>query len=117
MLPNSPSKAWTLRTRDGMTMLFPTRSVAFLLSIGLVDLISTAVLHRQGLIVELNPLMRVFIEQSEWLFAFVKGLTLGAAWGALAWYARTDKNFVNKASTVGSLAYVLIWCSWFFGAA
>jgi len=99
-----------------MNRLFPSWSVALLLTIGLVDLIVTAVLHRQGLIVELNPLMAFFITRSEWLFAFVKGLTLGAAWMALAWYAKTDKKFVSRASLAGSVAYVGIWCFWFFGA-
>lgn len=88
-----------------------------LLAIGILDLISTAVLHSKGLIVELNPLMRPFIVQSEWLFAFVKGLTIGAAWGAMAWYAQQNKEFVSKACTIGSTAYVAIWCVWFFGAA
>jgi hypothetical protein len=103
--------------RNAMTLAFPTKSVFLLMTIGLVDLVSTAVLHSKGMIVELNPLMRVFILQSEWLFAFVKGLTIGIAWATLAWYAKQNKDFVNKACTVGSAMYVLIWCTWFFGAA
>lgn len=96
--------------------MFPTWSLALLMGIGLLDLLSTALLHRAGLIVELNPIMRVFIAQSEWLFAFVKGLTLGGAWGAMAWYARTDLRFVHRVALFGSAAYVALWCGWFFGS-
>lgn len=97
-------------------MMFPTPALVLLLLIGLVDLLSTAFLHRAGLIVELNPIMRPFITRSEWLFAFVKGLTLGGAWGAMAWYARHDRPFVHRAALVASAAYVALWCGWFFGA-
>ncbi len=99
-----------------MNIAFPTKSMIVLLTIGIVDLISTAVLHSKGLIVELNPLMRGFITQSEWLFAFVKGLTIGAAWGTMVWYAQQNRDFVNKACTWGSIAYVGVWTTWFFGA-
>lgn len=61
----------------------------------------------------MNPAMRVFIERSEWLFAFVKGLTLVAAWIAMAWYAKTNRDFVRKACLVGSAAYLAIWSGWF----
>jgi hypothetical protein len=94
----------------------PTRTILLLVGIGTIDLVTTAVLHAQGQIVELNPLMRLFIEQSEWLFAFVKGLTLVGGWFVLAWYARFNLVFVRKAALYGSLAYVLVWCGWFFGA-
>lgn len=97
-------------------MIFPTPALALLMVIGIVDLLSTAFLHRAGLITELNPFMRVFITRSEWLFAFAKGVTLGAAWGALAWYARTDLKFVTRACLVGSAAYLSLWCLWFFGS-
>ena len=97
-------------------MMFPTPALVLLLVIGVADLLSTALLHRAGLIVELNPIMRVFITQSEWLFAFVKGLTLGGAWGAMAWYARQDRPFVHRAALFGSGAYVVLWCGWFFAA-
>ena len=99
-----------------MSLAFPTKSLVVLLIIGTVDLITTAVLHARGLIVEMNPLMRTFITQSEWLFAFVKGLTIGAAWGVMAWYAQQNKEFVSKACILGSLAYVTVWTTWFFGA-
>ena len=102
--------------RSTLRLLFPTPALALLLGIGLVDLLSTAFLHRAGLIVELNPLMRVFIVRSEWLFGFVKGLTLGGAWAAMAWYARSDLRFVHRAALAGSAAYLAIWCGWFFGS-
>lgn len=94
----------------------PTRAILLLIGIGTIDLVTTAVLHAQGHIVELNPLMKIFIEQSEWLFAFVKGGTLLGGWLVLAWYAKFNLPFVRKAAIYGSLAYVLVWSSWFFGA-
>lgn len=108
--------AQNLRLRKAMSLAFPTKSLAALLVIGTVDLIVTAVLHSRGMIVELNPLMRGFINQSEWLFAFVKGLTIGVAWGTMAWYARQNREFVGRACTLGSLAYVTVWTTWFFSA-
>lgn len=94
----------------------PTRAILLFIGIGAIDLVTTAVLHAQGQIVELNPLMKLFIEQSEWLFAFVKGLTLVGGWVVLAWYARFNLQFVRKASIYGALAYALVWSGWFFGA-
>lgn len=96
-----------------MTTMFPTKSLIALLLIGTIDLITTAVLHSKGMIVEMNPIMRFFILQSEWLFAFVKGLTIGVAWVTLAWYAQQNKQFVARACTWGSAAYVGLWLVWF----
>ena len=110
-LPNSNSLS---RHAATWRAVFPTPALAVLMAIGLLDLLSTALLHRAGLIQELNPIMKVFIVRSEWLFAFVKGLTLGAAWGAMAWYARTDLRFVARACWAGSGAYVALWLVWFF---
>jgi hypothetical protein len=84
--------------------------------IGIVDLVATAWMHANGQIIELNPLMRVFIERSEWLFALVKGLTLIAAWSALAWYCKYNKTFVRRACMAGSAAYILVWSTWFLAA-
>ncbi len=61
--------------------------------------------------------MRFFIERSEWLFALVKGLTLVTAWVALAWYCKYNRQFVRTACLFGTLAYVIVWASWFFTAA
>jgi hypothetical protein len=83
------------------------------MAVGILDLVSTAWMHANGMIVELNPVMRFFIERSEWLFAVVKGLTLIAAWAALAWYCRYNRAFVRKACLAGTAAYVLIWVCWF----
>jgi hypothetical protein len=116
MLANETQSARNLRFRKLMTFAFPTKSMIVLLAIGIIDLISTAVLHSKGMIVELNPLMRGFINQSEWLFAFVKGMTIGVAWGTMVWYAQTNRDFVNKACTYGSIAYLFVWTTWFFGA-
>lgn len=100
-----------------MHATFPTRALYLLLGIGFVDLVATAVLHQQGQIVELNPIMRPVIETSEWLFAFVKGATLVIAWLFLAKYGHAHKEFCRRACLIGSAAYILIWCSWFFAAA
>lgn len=93
----------------------PQRSVALLIGIGLIDLIATSILHAKGLIVELNPVMRVFIERGEWLFALVKGLTLVLA-GVVMWrHIKKNPKFVNQMALIGSGAYVFIWSVWFFG--
>ncbi len=91
----------------------PSRAIYLLIGIGLIDLIMTAVLHAQGRIVELNPLMKPFIEQSEWLFVLVKGLTLIAAFAGLVWYGKQNREFVRKACFVGSAAYLLVFTIWF----
>lgn len=116
MLASETASARNLRFRKAMSLVFPTKSMVALLTIGIVDLITTAVLHSRGMIVELNPLMRGFINQSEWMFAFVKGMTIGVAWGTMVWYAQTNRDFVNKACTYGSIAYLVVWTTWFFGA-
>jgi hypothetical protein len=84
--------------------------------IGTVDLVATAVLHAQGKIVELNPIMKVFIERSEWLFAGVKAMTLVVAFVVMRNYAEHNPQFVHRACLAGSAAYVFIWTCWFFGA-
>jgi hypothetical protein len=84
-----------------------------LMAIGFLDLLSTAILHDRGLIVELNPLMKFFIERSEWLFAIVKGSTLVAAYLAMVWYGRQNRAFVRTVCLVGSAAYLAIWVGWF----
>ena len=100
-----------------MKSLVPTRALALLLAIGFIDLVMTAVLHQRGLIQEMNPIMRVFIDRSEILFALVKGATLVAAWYVLARYAKTNVDFVRKACLLGSGCYLFLWVSWFFAAA
>jgi len=99
-----------------MKAVLPTRALLLLMSIGLIDLVATAMLHSRGLIVELNPAMRPFIERSEWLFAFVKGSSLVLAWAAMAWYAKTNLNFVRQACLWGSAAYLGVWLVWFVSA-
>ena len=96
-----------------MKALLPTRALGLFLLIGFTDLVVTAVLHSRGMIVEVNPIMKFFIDRSEWLFAVVKGLSLVGGWVALAWYARTNLPFVRKVSYVGSAAYVTIWLTIF----
>ena len=99
--------------KDKVKDLFPTRALILLLAIGFLDLVATAVLHANGLIIELNPLMRPLIETSEWLFALVKGLTLVLAWWVMLKHASSHLEFIRKACLVGSAAYVFIWTVWF----
>lgn len=99
-----------------MRAIVPTRTLILLMAIGFVDLAATALLHSRGLIVELNPAMKPFIDRSEWLFAIVKALTLVGAWIALAWYARQNLKFVRQACLWGSAAYLGIWLGWFVAA-
>ena len=99
-----------------MKALFPTRALALFVAIGFIDLVTTAVLHSQGMIVELNPIMNVLIQKSEWLFALGKGLTLFLGWWAMRWYANQNRDFVRKASLWGSGVYIVVWSCWFFGA-
>lgn len=99
-----------------MKVAIPTRSLGILLIIGFTDLILTAWLHYQGMIVELNPLMRVLIERSEWLFAFVKGATLVLAWIVMSRYAKTNRLFVRNICLFGAAAYLVIWTSWFLAS-
>lgn len=93
--------------------IFPTRWLILLLAIGTVDLIVTAVLHQRGLIVELNPIMRPFIERSEWLFVLVKGATLVLAWTVIARHAQKNLQFVRTACAAGCIAYSAVWTIWF----
>lgn len=97
--------------------VFPTRALVLLLLIGFVDLLMTAILHANGMVVEMNPLMRPLIEQSEWLFAVVKSMTLIAAWLALAWYAKQNLGFVRKVCLLSSALYLIIWSAWFLASA
>ena len=94
--------------------LWPTRALMLLLAIGFFDLIVTAVLHANGAITELNPLMKPLLEHGEWLFAIVKSFTLIAAWAVMVWYAKQNLDFVRKVCIAGSGVYLLLWCGWFF---
>ena len=65
----------------------------------------------------MNPIMRIFIDRSEWLFAAVKGATLLLSWYILSRYAKTNLPFVRRACLVGSGCYVFLWITWFIAAA
>lgn len=80
--------------------------------VGIIDLISTAFLYSQGLIEELNPLMRPLLEHHPLTFVMFKAATLIAAYIALQWYRQTDEKFVVKVSAYGGAAYLTIWVSW-----
>ena len=96
-----------------MRAILPTRSLGVLMFIGFLDLFTTLWLHVNGMMVELNPIMRYFLLQSEWTFALVKAVTLLGAWGVLAWYARQNREFVRMACMWGSVGYVALWTMWF----
>lgn len=105
-----------MQVQSGVTLwkkAFPTRAILALIGIGFIDLVVTAVLHERGLIVELNPIMKPIIEQSEWLFVAVKGMTLLLAWAVMVKYFETHREFVRKASLAGACAYSGIWLVWF----
>ncbi len=91
----------------------PTRALFLLLSIGFLDLVTTAALYSQDLIEEMNPLMRPLLETSVWLFVLVKGMTLAFAYLFMLKYCDQYKDFVRKACLAGSAAYVIIWLVWF----
>jgi hypothetical protein len=96
-----------------MRAVFPSRGIILLIGIGFVDLLSTAWLYHRGMIVELNPLMRVLLKNGEWPFVLVKGLTLVFTWVALAKYSRLNPSFVRSTCLIGSIAYVSLWATWF----
>lgn len=96
---------------------FPTRWLIALLAVGLVDLVSTAVMHRMGLIRELNPIMKPIIEESEWLFALVKGGTLFGMWYIVHRFSKTHLKFIRQACMVGTGAYLILWVVWFTSGA
>jgi hypothetical protein len=102
---------------SSLKTLFPTRALLLLLAIGWIDLVTTALLHHHGMIVELNPLMKPLIETSEWLFALVKGMTLVLAWLTMVRFYETHADFIRKACIAGSGAYMLIWTIWFIRGA
>ena len=89
-----------------MRKLFPTRALAALLAIGLTDLVVTALLHAQGRIDEMNPLMAPFLTGSGERFVLIKGATLVAAWVLLVRTAQTDLKGVRRACLCGSAAYL-----------
>lgn len=91
----------------------PTRALALLLGIGILDMVSTAWLHSHGLIVEMNPVMKVLIERGEWLFILVKGGTLFLAWLLMVQYSRDHLQLVRISCLLGSAVYGTIWLSWF----
>lgn len=96
-----------------MKALMPTRSLALLLAIGFLDLFTTLWLHVNGMMVELNPIMRYFLLKDEWVFVLVKSATLFGAWGVLVWYAKQNREFVRRSCLWASGAYVALWVVWF----
>jgi hypothetical protein len=106
-----------MKTMERAIDIQPSKSLILLIIIGLIDLIATALLHAEGMIVELNPIMRPIIEHGEWLFALVKGMTLLVAYLTMVNYARQNADFVRRASQMGILLYTGIWLVWFTAAA
>lgn len=81
------------------------------MALGWADLVLTAVLHEQGQIVELNPLMRPLLERGEWLFAAVKASTLLALWVVMAKQYLARPQFVRQMSAWGCVAYLTLWAA------
>jgi hypothetical protein len=96
-----------------MRAVFPSRAILLLTGIGLLDLVSTAWLHHDGLIQERNPLMRGLLDRGEFPFILVKGLTILGAWYVLASYTKHNPRFVRSSCIIGSVLYVGIWIVWF----
>ncbi len=92
-----------------MRAVFPSRAIILLMSIGLVDLISTAWLNHNHQIVEMNPLMRFLLEHGEWPFVVVKAATLITTWVVLCNYAKQNIAFVRKVCLCASAMYLGLW--------
>jgi len=92
-----------------MRAVFPSRAIVLLMSIGFLDLFSTAWLNHQHMIEEMNPLMRILLNNGEWPFVVVKGLTLLVTWIALVHYAKENLPFVRKVCLAGSALYLALW--------
>lgn len=108
-MPTSPQSTSLYR------LLVPDISLLVLMAIGVVDLITTAMWHAKGQIVELNPLLRPIIESSEWSFVVVKGATLVLGYLGMVVYGRTHHEFVRAASRMGVILYIGIYLIWFLG--
>jgi len=96
--------------------IFPTRALAALLVIGLLDLIVTVFLHAHGQIEELNPVMAPLLAGGEWRFAMVKAITLGLAWVLLAHQAKSTPKQVRRACLFGCAAYLALLSGAFFAS-
>jgi len=93
----------------------PLPETLFLMSIGLVDMISTILLVNLGLCQELNPLMAPLLNLHWTVFAAVKSLTLLAGFLACEWYRHRDEAFVRRWAKIGAFAYLGVWAIWFVG--
>ena len=102
----TPFSARFLPSLPNVRAPFPTRAIAALLLIGLIDLLATTVLHARGAIVETNPLMAPLLERGEAPFVVVKAATLVAAGLLMMRAGRRDPNGVRRACWAGSGVYV-----------
>lgn len=57
--------------------------------------------------------MRPIIDESEWLFAIVKGATLVLTYWLLTKHSKTHLDFIKRACQTGCAAYLLLWITWF----
>jgi len=80
-----------------------------MLTICVLDVISTAWLVTVGLATEANPLMAYLIERSIALFCGVRMATVLALVVAAEIYRRRKPEFVRSVMRVGILAYLLIY--------
>ena len=88
-----------------MRTLFPSRALALLLGIGLLDLVATALLSARGLVEERNPAMAPLLAHGVAPFVAVKTATLLAAWLLLV---RQERRTMRRACLWGSALYAAL---------
>ena len=83
---------------------------AFVLMLGLVDLITTVVWLRSGLAVEFNPVMSFVLKAGIPAFVLVKLATLGSYVTVVEWYRRNRSERFARATGLATLvAYLSIY--------
>jgi hypothetical protein len=110
--PLKTTTGTAIAVSSGMTRVMPNRGLALLMFAGLLDLATTLYWHSKGMMTEMNPLMRPFLEGGVLGFAAIKFVTLAALWLAVVLYSDRNPNFCRKACTLGAAGYVVLWTTW-----
>ena len=84
-------------------------SPATLFVVGLVDLLTTLIWVRGGLIVEANPLMAAILGVGVVPFVVVKLSTLSAYVATMEWYGRHRPERAGVIARAATLAYVAVY--------
>lgn len=92
-----------------MKFRVPVPGLVALIGLALLDLATTLWWHANGMMTELNPLMRPLLEKNEWLFSGVKLATIVALAIAIVLYAKKNLAFCRRVCAVGAGAYISIW--------